>query len=231
MNRIGSGPPRDSGSKLKNSVAAILIAVGAWLLTIWTSRTTTDPSRTPIKRRERATPRKDDPEEPYPFCVIGIFSEEQATFEAAKSVRAEWSNEYRVYSPNLNESLFEALELPKSGTRMWILIGAVIGQLGGWATTIMLSIYYPHRVASMPVIAIPPFAIVSFEMMVLFGVGVGFLAVLFYCRLPEAEVPPDIFRQFKKDRFGVVLMCDDRDQVTRAQTLLERHKVESIAYA
>ena len=220
---------RGSAPLLKNSVAAILIAGGAWLLRRWTSSRTADPL-SQKRRDERAEQSELEPEDRSASCVVGIFNDDRATLEAAREVKAEWTEEYRVYSPNLNEAMLEALKLPKSRTRGWILAGGVIGQLGGWATTIMLSIYYPHPVASMPIIAIPPFAIISFEMMVLCGAGAGFVAVLFYCGLPDWRLPPDIYRKFKQDRFGIVLMCDNRDQVLRARMLLERHRVENIVY-
>jgi hypothetical protein len=214
---------------LKNSVAAILIAGSAWLLKNWTSSRATDAL---LKKRQRQQPERLTPEteERGASCVVGVFSEEETIVEAARAVRAEWTDEYRVYSPNLNEDLLETLNLPQSGTRIWILVGGAIGQLGGWVTTIMLSIYYPHPVASMPIIAVPPFAIISFEMMVLFGAGAGFVAVLLYCGLPNSRTTPEIYQRFKQDRFGIVLMCENSEQVLKARILLEHHRVESIAY-
>jgi hypothetical protein len=221
----------DRSSKvLRNSVAAVLIAATAWLLKRWTSPKPNGLSHR--KDTESGRPASQVLEETGPpaSLVIGTFTDEHGTVKAVKAVQAEWSRDYQVYSPNLNEKLFEAMNLQKSPTRVWILTGAVIGQLGGWATTIMLTIYFPHRVASMPFIAIPPFAIISFEMMVLLGVGAGLFGVLFHCRLPDLEAPPDILRRFKQDRFGIVLKCDGREQVLRARMLLERQGVENIQY-
>ncbi|HJU12775.1 MAG TPA: quinol:electron acceptor oxidoreductase subunit ActD [Candidatus Binataceae bacterium] len=163
--------------------------------------------------------------------VVGSFDDADGAIEAARALRVEWPYGFRAYSPNLNEAFFEAMELPQSVTRLWIAAGAIVGELGGWATTIMLSIYWPHPVAGMPVISIPPFTIISFEMMVLFGVGGGLLGLLFHCGLPSLQSPPEYLQRFQRDRFGIVLNCEGAEQALRARRLLDQHGAKNIQYA
>jgi hypothetical protein len=163
--------------------------------------------------------------------VIGSFADEGAALDAVKAVTRRWNNGYQVYSPNLNERFFEAMSLRESSTRYWIAAGGIIGWLGGWATTIMLSIYWIHHVASMPVIAVPPFTIISFEMMILFGAFGGVLGLMFHARLPSFEPPAEYLRRFKQDRIGVVLSCDGGEEVLRARALLEEYGANEILYA
>jgi hypothetical protein len=162
--------------------------------------------------------------------IVGSYDDAEAALQAARSLRLEWPYAFEVYSPNLNEAFFEAIDLPRSATRLWIAAGAIFGELGGWTATIMLSIYWPHRVAGMPIIAIPPFTIISFEMMVLFGVAGGVVGLLFHCGLPSLEPPPDYLRRFQQDRFGIVLDCDGAEQIVRGQQLLEKHGAKDIHY-
>ena len=95
----------------------------------------------------------------------------------------------------------------------------------------MLSIYWPHHVASMPVIAVPPFTIISFELMILFGTFGGVLGLMLHGRLPSFKPPEEYLRRFKRDRIGMVLSCDGgREEVLRAQTLLQEHGADEILY-
>jgi ActD protein len=163
--------------------------------------------------------------------VIGSFADGERAREAAKSVRREWQRDFELYWPYMDEHLFEAIALPRSPTRFWILGGGIIGWLGGWATTIMLTIYWPHHVANMPLIAIPPFTIVSFELMVLFGVIAGFVGFVFHNRLPKLDPIPDFLTRFQRDRFGILLSCAIPEDVFRGEAMLEQLSADEIIRA
>lgn len=220
------------GGWLLGLVIAGAIAT-AWRLQRRFNHDRSDPKHSPQPEREGVFA----PEEVEPDTlsrarlVIGSFDDAHATVQAAGVLRREWPYGFEVYSPNLNEALLEAMNLPRSPTRLWIAAGAIVGELGGWATTIMLSIYWPHHVAGMPIIAIPPFTIISFEMKVLFGIGGGVVGLLLHCRLPTFEAPADYLRRFQEDRFGIVLNCHGPDQVLSGCRLLGKHGAKDIQYA
>ncbi len=162
--------------------------------------------------------------------VIGSFQDEEAALSAAKAVMAEWHGGFQVYSPNLNEEFFAVMRLPESPTRFWILGGGIFGQLSGWALTIMLTIFWWHPVAGMPAIAVPPFTIISFELMVWFGAFVGLAGLMFHARLPKFHAAPAYLDRFQLDRIGLVLGCEGREHALRARRLLERHEPDDILY-
>jgi hypothetical protein len=162
--------------------------------------------------------------------VIGSFDDEHIALDTVKALVNRWPAKLEVYSPNLNEEMIAAMRLPKSPVRFWIAAGAVFGQLGGWVTTIMLSIYWRHPVAGMPVIAVPPFAIIAFEMMVLLGAVAGMLGLFFHCRLPNLTPSPEYLDRFKQDRIGIVLECSEHGQIVRAARTLRSHGASEIVY-
>ncbi|MGH7906442.1 MAG: quinol:electron acceptor oxidoreductase subunit ActD [Candidatus Binataceae bacterium] len=158
---------------------------------------------------------------PIPGLVIGSFKEEEQAIQAMRSVREQWKNGFEAYAPHLNEHFFEAMNLTSSPTRIWVLLGGIVGLCGAWATTIMLSIYWAHPVANMPIIAVPPFTIIGFELMVLFGAAGGVLGLIFHGRMvPTAEPGPRYLDRFKRDRIGLVLNCRSSADVLRAEKLL-----------
>lgn len=214
---------------VKNAALGGALAATIWLLKRLVPRgTPTDVSKGSSTDAEGF--RETEVRIPQASLVIGSFGNEETAVDAVKSLALEWPHEYQVYSPNLNEKLFAAMELPRSPTRFWIAGGAIIGEIGGWALTIMLSVGWPHHVARMPIIAIPPFAIIAFETMVLCGVGGGVIAVLVHCRLPSFKKPIKELRRFQQDRIGIVLNCDGYAQVKRADSLLRHHGADEIQY-
>lgn len=222
---------RDGVGVLVRGLAAFgVIAAGARILSHISSRRLPS-SSTETTSAEARVPRSSRSPSPTPAAkVIGSFDDQNAALKAVRTLTDGWPAKFEVYSPNLNEELSHAMRLPKSPVRFWIAAGGVFGQLGGWVTTIMLSIYWRHPVAGMPVIAIPPFTIIAFEMMVLFGAGAGVIGLFFHCGLPALGSPPEYLDRFKQDRIGIVLECKERGHVARAANLLRACDADEIIY-
>ena len=163
--------------------------------------------------------------------VIGSFHDEGDALRAIETIRRDWPSGFEAYSPQLNEHFLEAMELPKSPTRFWILAGAIFGQFCGWTVTIMLSIYWPHRVGNMPVIAIPPFTILSFELMVLMAAFGGVFGLLYHAGMPQFEDFPEHMRRFTRDRIGIAMNCFGEFQFSQAESILRNLGAEDIVRA
>ena len=163
--------------------------------------------------------------------AIGSFRDESDALCAIKKIRRDWPQGFEAYSPELNEHFLEAMDLPKSRTRFWILGGAIFGQVSGWTITIMLSIYWPHRVGNMPVIAIPPFTILSFELMVLMAVIAGVCGLMYHAGMPTFDAPPEYMRRFGRDRMGIAMNCEGEFEFRRAQSILRELGAEDILRA
>jgi hypothetical protein len=160
--------------------------------------------------------------------VIGSFRDENDVLRSIKRLRSEWPQGFEAYSPQLNEHFLEAMDLPKSRTRFWILAGAIFGQFSGWTVTIMLSIYWPHKVANMPVIAVPPFTILSFELMVLMAVIAGVCGLLYHAGMPRFDAPPEYMRSFRRDRIGIAMNCIEESQFKQAESILRDLGAEDV---
>ena len=91
--------------------------------------------------------------------------------------------------------------------RLWVLLGGITGCLGGFLLTIGLSTLYPHRTAGMPIVSIPPFVIIAFELTILCGALSGVLGFLVHGRFGSREPVVGYRVDFTNDRFGVVVEC------------------------
>lgn len=111
-----------------------------------------------------------------------------------------------VFSPFPSAHVQGALGLPKSRIGLWVLPGAIGGALGGFVLTIGLSsVWYPHVTGGMPIISLPPFVIIAFEMMILCGALGGAAGFFVHTRLPQLEAFAGYDPRFSEDRFGMVV--------------------------
>lgn len=154
-------------------------------------------------------------------CVSGCFADEETCVHAVEQLHEAGLDRPRVFSPFPSEKLPEVLALPVSRVRVWVLLGGLTGCATGFVLTIGLSAEYPHVTAGMPIVSIPPFVIIAFELTILFGALSGLIGFLFHGRFPRLERVPGYRPRFTNDRFGVVLECDPADRV----------KVESVLRA
>ena len=158
--------------------------------------------------------------------LVGFFTDEEPCVEAIERLRATGIDEPRVFSPFPSEKIPEALALPTSWVRLWVLIGAICGCATGFALTIGLSAEYPHRTAGMPIVSIPPFVIIAFELTILFGTLSGLVSFLLLGRFPRVEQALGYDPRFTNDHFGVVVECAAADCGKAEQLLRHAGAVE-----
>jgi len=101
--------------------------------------------------------------------------------------------EYRAPHPVHHAE--EILKIKPSGVRKFVLAGGLLGAFTGYAFTSFTSVDWPLIIAGKPLVSIPPYTIIAFELMVLFGALGGFLGLLVTSRLPALRtiISPDEF--------------------------------------
>jgi molybdopterin-containing oxidoreductase family membrane subunit len=111
--------------------------------------------------------------------------------------------------------------------RIFTLIGCLLGGTTGLVLTIATSLHYPLITGGKPIVSIPPFLIIVFELTILFGGLMTLGGMLLNARLPRAHIVPAYDPRFSEDRFGLWVRCEsqDFDVVTR---LLETAGAEEV---
>ena len=72
-----------------------------------------------------------------------------------------------------------------SKLKFFTLVGALSGTMTGLALTIYTVLHWPLITSGKPLISLPPFLVIAFELTILFGGVVSFLGFLFLSRLPN----------------------------------------------
>lgn len=139
--------------------------------------------------------------------VIGNFATAEGASVAATTLRQDGFAQVCVYSP-INDDQIQ----PASGDGNALLgilafSGAIAGAVAGLFLTIQTSTQWPLMTGGQPIVSLPPFLVISFELTILFGVLATFLGLLWSIR--QRKLSPKFYdSRFSVDRFGVYVPCE-----------------------
>jgi Protein of unknown function (DUF3341) len=162
--------------------------------------------------------------------VLGVFPHVDTATRAIKELRGKGYGSIATYSPVPLEEFEEALTgygLPKSPVRLFTLVGALTGTASGFALTIWSSLKWDLVVGGKPIVSIPPYVVIAFEMTILLGGLCTLLGLLVTSRLPRLGRSPHYDPRFTADRFGVEVVCPP-DQAPAAEEILRRAGAEEV---
>jgi len=142
--------------------------------------------------------------------VLGIFAHVDTTVKAIRDLRAQGFQDFTVYSPIPVEEIEAVVEenRPVSPVRLFTLIGGLTGMITGFGLTIWSALKWGLVTGGKPVVSIPPFVIIAFELTILLGGLSTLLALLVLGKLPALRRSPMYDPRFTLDRFGIAVTCD-----------------------
>jgi hypothetical protein len=159
--------------------------------------------------------------------IVSSFANENEVVHAIDGLRTASIEKFSTFSPIPSHKIEHAIGKKKSPVRWVVLFGGISGVLTGLAITIGTSYEWDLNVGGKPIVSWPPFIVICFELMVLFGGISGFLGVLGMARVPAIESAPGYKGRFGEDRFGIVVQCDD-SLAPQVESLLKELGAEEI---
>jgi len=160
--------------------------------------------------------------------LIGTFAEEERCVHAVEALRR-GGIAFRVFSPIPSEHLIHAIGRGLSPVRVFVLIGGISGVLTGLAVTVGTSWEWNLVVGGKPVVSLPPFIIIMFELMILFGGLSAALSFFLFAGLPQLDPITGYSERFGADRFGVAVNCDEDDSA-RIEAIMREAGAEEVAH-
>jgi len=151
-------------------------------------------------------------------AILGVFAHVDTTVRALEELRARGYHDLTVYTPLPVHEIEEVLERdrPVSRVRLFTLIGGLTGIASAFILTIWSSLVWGQvtggkylQLGPGGIIgsSLPPFFIIAFEMMVLFGGLATVIGMIVLGRLPRFRQSPTFDPRFTNDRFGVAVHC------------------------
>jgi hypothetical protein len=160
--------------------------------------------------------------------LVGSFAEEEECVRAVSALKR-GGIAFRVFSPIPSEHLVHAIGKKLSPVRAFVLMGGITGVLTGIAVTVGTSWEWNLVVGGKPVVSIPPFIIIMFELMVLFGGLSAALSFFFFAGLPQLDPIAGYSERFGADRFGIAVACTEADS-PKIESLMREAGAEDVVH-
>lgn len=136
---------------------------------------------------------------------LGVFKEVDAAVRAIEALQAAGMKDLETYSPLPQHELEHALDPPQSSVRMFTLVGGLTGAAAGFALAIWTSLDWPLITGGKPIISLPAFVVIAFELTILIGALSTAAGLFINARLgpPGRELAYD--PAFSAGHFGVLV--------------------------
>jgi len=149
---------------------------------------------------------------PTTETILGVFAHVDTTVRALEELKAKGYHDLTVYTPVPVHEIEDVIERdrPVSKVRLFTLLGGLTGLASGWILTAWSSLKWDLIVGGKPPIGwpvSPPYIVIMFEMMILFGGIATLIGMVTLGRLPQFRKSPSYDPRFTHDRFGVAVHC------------------------
>ena len=114
----------------------------------------------------------------------------------------------KAYTPYPDHHIEHAMGYDQSPVRVWTLVGGLTGAATGLAFTTWTSMDWPLVVGGKPIVSVPPYIIIVFELMVLFGALSTIIGLFVLSRLPSVKPAIIYDPEFTAGRYGVYVEAE-----------------------
>jgi len=152
--------------------------------------------------------------------LLGVFA---FVDDAEKAIAALRERGYLpiFFSPTTIPSVEDRLMPQDSRVKWFTLTGALLGILSAVVLTTWVSVSWPLIFSGKPVVSIPPYGVIYFELMVLFGAILNLIGLLWTARIPRRDdtsyIPYD--PRLSDDHFGVLVEGLSSEEAREVQEL------------
>ncbi|PAY04702.1 hypothetical protein CK489_36470 [Bradyrhizobium sp. UFLA03-84] len=146
------------------------------------------------------------------YGMLGEFDSPEALLAAARRARAAGYRELDAFTPFPVEGLARVLKIPRPSISLVGLVGALAGGTTALLMQMFVSYDYPLNVGGRPIYALSAFAVVTFELTILFSALAMAIAMLWQNGLPRLNYPVFAAPRFQlasKDRFFLCVKGED----------------------
>ena len=118
------------------------------------------------------------------MTLLASFAHEDTAVGAAAALREKGVEDFELFSPIPLHHADAAVGLGKSPVRVFTLAGALLGAVGGFALCVWTATRFLLPTAGRPIIALPPYLLITYETTILLGVLATLLGFFVVGRLP-----------------------------------------------
>ena len=146
------------------------------------------------------------------YGLLAEFRSPEDLIAAARKAREAGYRDLDAFTPFPVEGLDRILHLPRPSISFVGLGGAVAGAGIALAMQLFTNYYYPLNVGGRPIYALSAFAVVTFELTILFSALAMLVGMLWQNGLPRLSYPvfgAERFDRASRDRFFLCVSAED----------------------
>jgi len=159
--------------------------------------------------------------------ALGLFGDPGSALEAAGKLKGAGFPRPELITPIPLHGVEEVLGPKKSVIKRFTLFGGIFGGISGFLQAAETAVMYLHPTGGRPIIAIPPYLIITYELTILFGILFTVLGFYISARLPaireRVHVP-----EATVDKFVVTVVCASGEEYGRAEAILREAGAEEV---
>jgi hypothetical protein len=159
--------------------------------------------------------------------ILGIFDGGAKAAAGARAILDDGLGDVVAYSPVPDHAIDQALHVTISPVRLFVLIGGILGCATGFLFPIYTVLDWPMITGGKPLISIPPFVVIAFELTILFGAIGGMASFLWMAGIPRLTGSPAPDDRFTNDKMGISVTCRPGD-ADAVRTSLARCGAEEV---
>jgi hypothetical protein len=165
------------------------------------------------------------------IAIISTFGTDDECARGIDAMHHAHAMNFRAFTPFPSEQVIEAGQEArrrgKSAVRWFVLLGGITGFLSAIAITVGTSLEWNLNTGGRPVASIPPYIVIMFELMILFGGVSGVIGFFLMNRMPVFDPYPGYRTRFHSDKFGLVVHCEE-SEASKLEGLLREAGAEEI---
>ena len=155
--------------------------------------------------------------------LMASFDYLDSTVEAIRALRRGGFDEITAFAPFPEHHIEHALGYGPSPVRLFTLIGGLTGAATGFAFTIFTSMDWPLVTGGKPILSIPAYVVIAFELTILFGVFATVIGVLWNMRVPDLKTRVVYDPDYSSGRFGVYVTASE-ERLEEARAILRSNE-------
>ena len=157
--------------------------------------------------------------------ILASYEYLDSTVDAIENLKKAGFKDIKAYAPYPEHHIEHALGYGQSPVRVWTLVGGLTGTATGFAFTSWTAMDWPLVVGGKPMLSIPAFVVIAFELTILFGALSTMIGLFINSRLPN-PLPPVVYDpEFSSGRYGVFVESGKMDEV---RAILQKHEPEEL---
>ena len=160
--------------------------------------------------------------------VMGVFEYEDEFLAAARQLRDSGYDDLTLMTPIPVHAAEEIQGLGKSNVRRFTLFGTILGAFSGFGLAVGTALVFILPTGGRPIITIPPYLIITYEMTILFGILFTLMGFHFVSGLPAWH--DKVYRtESNVDRFTLVVTLNAGANPEEAESIIRDSGAEEVS--